>query len=75
MNPRQFLMNQLQNQLKATSPQSFKQFQEMQNGNPQEILNNMTSKYTPEQKQGFAKFLKSFGISDEQINQCGIDTK
>jgi hypothetical protein len=44
----------------------FKQFEEMQKGNPQEILNQIIK---PEQKEQFIKYAKGFGISEEQINK------
>ena len=75
MNPIQLLMSQLQTQLKASNPASFNQFQQMLKGNPQEILDNMMGKYSPEQKQNFVKFAKGFGLTDEQLNQVGINTK
>lgn len=77
MNPMQLLMNQLQTQLKAKNPQVFQQFQNLQKNqnNPQEILNNMMNGYTPEQLQSFKKFANGFGISDEQLNQFGINSK
>lgn len=77
MNPMQLLMNQLQTQLKAKNPQVFQQFQNLQKNqnNPQEILNNMMNGYTPEQLQNFKKFANGFGITDEQLNQFGINSK
>lgn len=70
MNPKQILINQLQNQLKAKNPQMFSQLQSlMKDGNPQEILNNITSNYTPEQRQQFAQFVNGFGISNDELNQ------
>ena len=75
MNPTQMLMNQLQTQLKSRNPQMFKQFEEMQKGNPQEILNNMMNGYTSEQIQNFKKFASGFGITEEQLNQFGIGKK
>ena len=74
MNPTQMLMNQLQTQLKSRNPQMFKQFEEMQKGNPQEILNNMMNKYTPEQKKNFIQYAKGFGISEEQLKKFGINS-
>jgi hypothetical protein len=59
-------MNQLQTQIKSRNPQMFKQFEEMQKGNPQEILNQIIK---PEQKEQFIKYAKGFGISEEQINK------
>ena len=73
----QMLMSQLQNQLKSKNPQAFNQFDSFMknNGNPQELLNQITSGYSPEQLQGFMKFANGFGITNEQLNQFGIHTK
>ena len=77
MNPQMLLMNQLQNQLKAKNPQMFQQFQNLlkNQNNPQELLNNMFSKYSPEQIQKFTKFANGFGISNERLSQYGINSK
>ena len=77
MNPKQMLMNQLQNQLRANNPQVFQQFEQFKksNGNPQDFLNQITQGYTPEQKKAFGNFAKGFGITDEQLTQYGINTK
>lgn len=74
MNPTQILVNQLLNQIKAKNPQVFQQFQNLQRNqnDPQEIINNMTSKYTPEQMQSFKQYANGFGISDEQLTKFGI---
>lgn len=55
----------------------FQQFQNLQKNqnNPQEILNSMTKDYSSKQIQDFRKFAKSFGISDEQLDNFGIKTK
>jgi len=55
----------------------FQQFQNItkNQNNPQEVLNQMMSKYTPEQTQQFIQFANSFGISREQLNQYGIKTQ
>ena len=77
MNPSMMLMNMLQNQLKAKNPQIFQQFQNLQKNqsNPQEFLNEITSKYTPEQLTQFRQYANSFGISNEQLDNVGIKTK
>lgn len=54
--------------------QMFQNLQKNQN-NPQEILNGMIDKYTPEQVQGFIKFANGFGITNEQLNKYGIGSK
>lgn len=60
--------------MKAKNPQLFQQFQNLtkSQNNPQEILTQMTSKYTPEQMQQFKQFVNGFGISNEQLSQFGI---
>lgn len=71
------LMNQLQNQLKAKNPQMFQQFQNLvkNQNNPQELINNMMGNHSPEQIKQFRKFANGFGITDEQLNQFGINSK
>ena len=55
----------------------FQQFQNLvkNQNNPNELLNQMTSKYTPEQMQKFRQFANGFGITDEQLNKFGIGSK
>ena len=55
----------------------FQQYQNLRQNqnNPQEVLNGMISKYTPEQMQQFKKFANGFGITDEQLNKFGINSK
>ena len=40
--------------------------------NPQEMINNMISKYKPEQINNFKQFANGFGISNEELNKYGI---
>lgn len=63
--------------MKAKNPQVFQQFQNLRQNqnNPQEILKQMTSSYTPEQMNNFRKFVNGFGITDEQLNKFGINSK
>ena len=77
MNANQLLMIQLQNQLKMRNPQVYQQYQNLKknNGNPQEMINNIVGKYTPEQKASFRQFANGFGISNEQLNNYGITQK
>ena len=75
MNPTQILINQLQNQLKSRNPKVYQQFMEMQKKNPKEVLSELTNGYTPEQKQNFINYIKGFGITPEQLQQYGINTK
>lgn len=55
----------------------FQQFQNLAKNqkNPNEILNQMTSKYTPQQMQDFIKFANGFGITNEQLSKYGINVK
>ena len=59
------------------NPQVFQQFQNLQKNqsNPQEFLNQITSKYTPDQMQKFRQYANGFGISNEQLDKAGIKTK
>lgn len=59
------------------NPQIFNQFQEIRktNNNPEELLKQITGKYTPEQMQNFMKFANNMGITTEQLNQFGINVK
>ena len=71
------LMTQLQNQLKMRNPQMFQQFQSLResNGNPNEMINSIINKYTPEQKANFIKYANGFGITNEQLKEFGINAK
>jgi len=40
--------------------------------NPQELINNMISKYKPEQINNFKQFANGFGITNEELNKYGI---
>lgn len=55
----------------------WKQYQDLakNKSNPQEVLNNMMNKYTPEQRNQFIKFANGFGVNDEQLNKYGIKTE
>lgn len=63
--------------MKARNPQMFQQFQNLikSTNNPQEYLNNIMGKYTPEQREAFIKFANGYGISNEQLQQYGINSK
>lgn len=60
--------------MKAKNPQIFQQFQNLQKSqnNPQEFLNQIISKYTPEQIKAFRQYASGFGVSEEQLNKYGI---
>lgn len=65
----------LMNQIKMKNPQMFNQLEQMmKNQNPQDILMQTMSKYTPEQKQQFIKYANNFGLSNEQLKQYGINS-
>lgn len=55
----------------------FQQFQNLQKNqsNPQDLINNMIQKYKPEQLNQFRQFAKGFGITDEQLDKFGINSK
>jgi len=57
------------------NPQVFNQFQELRksNGNPQELLKQTMSKYTPEQIKQFSQFANNMGITNEQLVKAGIN--
>ena len=59
------------------NPQIYQQYQDLKksNGNPQEMINNIVGKYTPEQKANFMKYANGFGISNEQLTNYGINAK
>lgn len=59
------------------NPQVYQQYQNLKksNGNPQEMINNIVGKYTPEQKASFMKYANGFGISNEQLTNYGITQK
>lgn len=65
------------NQLKMKNPNQAKMIQEMMNnkGNPQELLKQTMSRYSPEQIKQFTQFANNMGISNEQLSQFGINTK
>ena len=43
--------------------------------NPQELLNQITNNYSPEQKAQFIKFANGYGVSNEQLSKYGIDAE
>ena len=55
----------------------FQQYEQIKksNGNPEELLKEVTGNYTPEQMKQFGNFAKGFGITDEQLKNCGINIK
>lgn len=67
----QNLTNILQTQYKNKFPQVFNNFENLRNSNadPMNILSQVTSKFSPEQMQGFMQFAKNFGVPDNILNQ------
>ena len=63
--------------MKAKNPQMFQMFQNLQKSqnDPKEIINNMIGQYKPEQIKQFREYAKGFGITEEKLNQFGINTK
>ncbi len=59
------------------NPQMFKQYEEIRknNGNPQELLKQATGNYSPEQMKQFRQFANGFGITNEQLDKFGINSK
>ena len=55
----------------------FQQFQNLResNGNPNEMINSIINKYTPEQRANFIKYANGFGITNEQLTEFGINSK
>lgn len=71
MNLTQLLMNQLM----SKNPKMYKEFEKMKtNGvNPQDYLNQIVKNYTPEQLNKFVQYAQGFGITEEQLNNYGIN--
>lgn len=55
----------------------FQQFQNLQKSQnkPQDVLNNMMKNYSPEQMNKFRQFANGFGITNEQLDKYGVNTK
>ena len=77
MNPSQMLMNQLQTQMKLKNPQMFQMFQNLQKNqsDPKQVINNMIKDYKPEQINQFRQFANGFGVSNELLDEYGINAK
>ena len=45
------------------------------NSDPKQFLNQLMSKYTPEQMNSFRKYASGFGFTDKQLDELGIKTK
>jgi hypothetical protein len=63
--------------MKAKNPQAFQQFQNLikSTNNPQEYLNQIIGNYSPEQKAAFIKFANGYGVTAEQLQKYGINSK
>lgn len=59
------------------NPQVFNQVEQLRksNGNPQEYLNNLISKWDDKQIKGFINTAKTYGFTDEQLSNYGINAK
>ena len=71
------IMNMLMNQLQAKNPQALKQYEQLRksNGDPRQMLQQMTGNYTPAQREKFMKVASGFGFTSEQLNNFGINVK
>lgn len=63
--------------MRARNPQIFQMLEKMQknNNNPNEMINQIISKYKPEQINNFRQYANNFGISNEQLDNLGIKAK
>lgn len=59
------------------NPQAFQKLQNLirNTNDPQQFLNQIISGYTPEQRNQFIKFANDYGVSEEQLNKYGINSK
>ena len=71
MNLTQLLMNQLM----SRNPAMYQEFEKMRSGNinPQDYLNQIVKNYTPQQLNPFVQYAKGFGVTEEQLNNYGIN--
>lgn len=55
----------------------FQQFQNLvkNQNDPNKLVNEIISKYTPEQVKQFRQFANGFGITNEQLDKFGIKGK
>lgn len=65
------MMTFLQSQYKNKFPQVFNNFEQLKSGNadPMGVLGQLTSKFSPQQMQGFMQTAKRFGVPDALLNQ------
>lgn len=59
------------------NPQALKQYENLRknSGDPKQMLQQMTSNYTPEQRKQFIEVANRFGFTNEQLNNFGINSK
>lgn len=59
-------------QLKAKNPQMFQKIEQVRNnnGNPMDMLKDITKNYTPEQINGLFEQAKNFGIPEDVLKQA-----
>lgn len=64
--------------MKAKNPQAFQQIEQLRqsNGNPMELLKQVTNNYDDKTKNAFFQQAKQMGFSDDLLNQIqsGINT-
>ena len=67
----QMAIQKLMNQLQQTNPQMYNLVIQayQRNANPNDLINQILSNYSPEQKEEFFKQAKQYGISDNVLNQ------
>lgn len=59
------------------NPQALRQYEQLRksNGDPRQMLQQMTGNYTPEQRKQFMQVANRFGFTNEQLNNFGINSK
>ena len=65
------LIQMMMNQLRMRNPQIFNQVEQLRknNGNPMELLKQITGSYDDKQMENLWQRVKQFGIPDETIKQ------
>ena len=72
------MINMLMNQLKIKNPMMYQQINQLKqsNGNPMELLKQVTGNYSKEQMNNFINQAKQMGFNEELLNQIsGINTQ
>ena len=59
------------------NPQALKQYENLRksNGDPRQMLQQMTGNFTPEQRKQFLEVANRFGFTNEQLTNFGISSK